>query len=293
MGRSSGSSNMQLSCLAFLVLVGHQVLSKELCPDGYVEIGTQCFLMVKETNNWDQANNYCKQNSAQLATVKDPKALRDYVIKYYPTRSFWVGGSHNKKTDNWQWTSGATIDQSFPWGINDQGVQQHKGKKHRCMILRYFPIQDEQEYVDNKCGMKNHFICERQKVPDECPKAGGLRIGDLCVTIIDTKLRWDDAEKACANDGNQLVTLKSKSDQSALHEYMLKKYPGIEFWLGGSDKAKNGNWIWVSGEKMDGFPQPSGNQPSGGQACLAWGYKNAYDDGSCNILQPYICELDI
>ncbi|CAL4104992.1 unnamed protein product, partial [Meganyctiphanes norvegica] len=81
--------------------------------------------------------------------------------------SFWVGGRYHRLPDGWKWLSGAALNRSFPWGINDRNVQQWKGEKQDCMILRYFPIQDEQEYVDNRCRKKNNFICEKPKVKTE------------------------------------------------------------------------------------------------------------------------------
>ncbi|CAL4072204.1 unnamed protein product, partial [Meganyctiphanes norvegica] len=71
--------------------------------------------------------------------------------------------------DGWQWISGAPFDKSFPWGINDKGKLQggHDGKQQDCMILKYFPIQDEQEYADNRCQKENDFICEKPEAKKE------------------------------------------------------------------------------------------------------------------------------
>merc|ERR1712142_762061 len=118
--------------------------------------------------NWNKANAACEENSAQLVSLEDdPMAIRDYVIEYHARESFWVGGRYYRNPDGWQWVSGAPFNTSFPWGINDNGVQQDKGEKQDCMILRYFPIQDEQEYVDNRCQKKNNYICEKPKVKIE------------------------------------------------------------------------------------------------------------------------------
>ncbi|CAL4061512.1 unnamed protein product, partial [Meganyctiphanes norvegica] len=68
----------------------------EKCPNGYVEIGTQCFLMTIEKVTWDTAKTRCEENSLQLASLKDPNALRDYVINNFPKSSFWVGGRYYK-----------------------------------------------------------------------------------------------------------------------------------------------------------------------------------------------------
>ncbi|CAL4190740.1 unnamed protein product, partial [Meganyctiphanes norvegica] len=132
-----------------------------ICPDGYVEIESQCFFMANERMNWDNAKKRCEGLSSQLASPEFPMALRDFVINNFPKLSFWIGGRYNENSDVWQWLSGAPFSISFPWGINDRGEQQDKGEYQHCMILRYFPIQDEQEYVDNRCEKMNYFICEK------------------------------------------------------------------------------------------------------------------------------------
>ncbi|CAL4126751.1 unnamed protein product, partial [Meganyctiphanes norvegica] len=128
-----------------------------VCPDGYVEIESQCFFMANERMNWDNAKKRCEGLSSQLASPEFPMALRDFVINNFSKLSFWIGGRYNENSDVWQWLSGAPFSTSFPWGINDRGEQQDKGEHQHCMILRYFPIQDEQEYVDNRCEKMNYF----------------------------------------------------------------------------------------------------------------------------------------
>ncbi|CAL4147646.1 unnamed protein product, partial [Meganyctiphanes norvegica] len=72
-------------------------LKNEKCPNGYVEIGTQCFLMTIEKVTWDTAKTRCEENEVHLASLKDPNALRDYVINNFPKSSFWVGGRYYRK----------------------------------------------------------------------------------------------------------------------------------------------------------------------------------------------------
>ncbi|CAL4104994.1 unnamed protein product, partial [Meganyctiphanes norvegica] len=42
---------------------------QEQCPTGYVEVGSQCFLMSDMKLNWDQAKERCETMSAQLASL--------------------------------------------------------------------------------------------------------------------------------------------------------------------------------------------------------------------------------
>ncbi|CAL4104993.1 unnamed protein product, partial [Meganyctiphanes norvegica] len=93
----------------------------------------------------------------------DPMELRDHISRYYSTKSFWLGGRFYRHPE-WEWLSGAPFNSSFPWGTNDRGVQQDRGEKQECLTLRYFPIQDEHEYVDNTCKRKHHYICEKPKI---------------------------------------------------------------------------------------------------------------------------------
>ncbi|CAL4104995.1 unnamed protein product, partial [Meganyctiphanes norvegica] len=142
----------------------NNLVDEEICPFGYTSIGSQCLQIGNDKVSWDEAKDLCEQRSAQLASLKEPTILRDYILNYFAKASFWIGGRYHRDPDGWKWVSGSPFNSSFPWGINDRNEQQDKGIKQDCMLLRYFPIQDEQEYVDNRCQRKNGYICEKPKV---------------------------------------------------------------------------------------------------------------------------------
>ncbi|CAL4060876.1 unnamed protein product [Meganyctiphanes norvegica] len=119
---------------------------------------------------------------------------------------------------------------------------------------------------------------------------GGVSIGYQCLTFSEEALSWDDASAVCTTNGGRLATLRNPAE---VLKYVNDK-KNAQFWAGGSDTAKEGNWVWVTGEPFDQFPWAS-NQPDNGggdQDCLVIGWQNSFDDQGCNTKHRYICESD-
>jgi hypothetical protein len=109
---------------------------------------------------------------------------------------------------------------------------------------------------------------------------------------------WDGARTECAafGDESDLAIIGTAADQSALLLLLLG-----DTWVGLSDSAEEGHWVWVDGTDsiVDGAPvgydgwaatQPEG----GGQNCGELDPLQAgWADATCTQLQPYICRHPI
>ncbi|MEZ4469980.1 MAG: lectin-like protein [bacterium] len=97
------------------------------------------------------------------------------------------------------------------------------------------------------------------------------------------RLNWANAQAACQAIGGNLVTLES-AEEFALFDALTL------YWLGLSDQAEEGTFVWASGSDaayrafLAGEPNNDGNQD-----CVQV-YQGGWDDLQCGNSRAYICE---
>jgi len=124
-----------------------------------------------------------------------------------------------------------------------------------------------------------------------------------CYSVFLTEKTWFQARRACENLGGYLVSITSEDEMN----FIWRKF-GASFtetwkgpWVGLSDAAEEGNWVWVNGESgvigedtiYTNWYVGEPDDCCGGQDCASiagghWGYK--WSDSKCHNLLPYICE---
>ena len=123
-------------------------------------------------------------------------------------------------------------------------------------------------------------------------------------------ITWDQAESICVSEGGHLVSITSQEEQGKVSDALIAHTNLLErgvtvFWLGGSDKEKEGDWRWTDGRTwkykkwyFQDFPthieQPDGKQ---GENCLVWvwylGQTGYWADGMCDwqLATGFVCRL--
>lgn len=71
----------------------------------------------------------------------------------------------------------------------------------------------------------------------------------------DDKVSWEEAQNRCKKLGGHLATITSAGE----YKFIVDKFPH-DAWLGGTDRAKEGEWVWITGEPMK-FTAWSRGQP--------------------------------
>lgn len=115
---------------------------------------------------------------------------------------------------------------------------------------------------------------------------------------------WNDAKQYCKNVfGGYLASITSKEENEFVTG-LLKEFNYSTAFIGGSDREKEGEWKWESGESWS-YSNWGANQPDdykayeGGQDYLRIGQDGAWDDfnSMADILgtevKSFICETDI
>ena len=67
--------------------------------------------------------------------------------------------------------------------------------------------------------------------------------------VMEERVPWHVARKLCREKGGRLAI----ADTPAKFQFMSSLLPrqGTQYWLGATDEAKEGDWIWENGERLD------------------------------------------
>ncbi|KAK3508499.1 hypothetical protein QTP70_031355 [Hemibagrus guttatus] len=111
--------------------------------------------------------------------------------------------------------------------------------------------------------------------------------------FVTKRMGWNEARQECRSRGADLVIINSREEQ----EYLSQMVTG-EAWIGLSDSAEEGKWMWVDGTTMTtGFWwQGEPNDYDGIEDCAATGSKFAeaevttWADYPCGTKLHAICE---
>jgi hypothetical protein len=105
-----------------------------------------------------------------------------------------------------------------------------------------------------------------------------------------TPRSWASARASCQKNGYDLVTINSLGEEAFLDAEEYKHGNGL-WWIGYTDQAYEGMWVWVDGTSghtywADGEPNNAGNEDC---AIDNW-YGERWNDGVCSNPLPFICE---
>ena len=107
--------------------------------------------------------------------------------------------------------------------------------------------------------------------------------------IFYNSITWAQAKAACEKLGGHLVTITSQAEQDLV--YNLRNGSG-SFWIGLTDKAKEGSWKWVTGEKLSytNWDYTPGTDTTSNYAYA--GYYAEWYSASSTDTAGYICEWE-
>ncbi|XP_062293194.1 C-type lectin domain family 17, member A-like [Scomber scombrus] len=91
---------------------------------------------------------------------------------------------------------------------------------------------------------------------ESCPQ-DWLMFESSCYYISPQRKNWNDSRRYCLQNDADLVIINSTQEQAFLTGFAMA------VWIGMTDRAKEGTWIWVNGKPVDrnGYPWERGSQP--------------------------------
>ena len=115
----------------------------------------------------------------------------------------------------------------------------------------------------------------------------------LSYTLLHTFLDWPAANALCEANGMQLAIIRSTSQAVAVNDQVKAATNAEGYWIGATDAAAEGTWMWPNGAEVDFFNWKAGEGGAdAAQNCAAGdrSYDGRWYDLPCaQRLQP-LCE---
>ena len=110
-------------------------------------------------------------------------------------------------------------------------------------------------------------------------------------TLMNDALSWGDANAACLAAGLQLATVESAA-QNAL---LVTVAAGNTVWIGGTDAASEGTWLWSPSNTLLSYFNWAVREPNGltHENCLVAYSSGTWNDDGCTKKKKYACQLPI
>jgi hypothetical protein len=155
--------------------------------------------------------------------------------------------------------------------------------------------------LDNNC---NGRIDENGVCPNQCIGAAYNGVGYMFCFGNQERI-WNDASTECKNHNMHLVRVDDAAQNSFIRKTALSVGYSDTIWLGGSDSAHDGMWMWmdgtqfwqggVNGHTVDGLyagwdvGQP--NNATGAEDCAAmWTNIEGWHDATCGLRHAFMCQ---
>ncbi|KAK7171259.1 hypothetical protein R3I94_001259 [Phoxinus phoxinus] len=251
---------MDRICLHLLSLSG--LVSLTLCkPHEYV--------LIREAMSWGEAQNYCRENHIDLATVQsveDWTTLQEVADeeKYY---SFaWIGLYNDINSWRWSYQEESVVFQSWYSGEPD-----NYGTGQECVM-----ISSAGSWIDYSCSDARPFVCS-----DESTSATEKLV--VITTLLKT---WLDAQTYCREHYTDLATVRSLDDKNQIVS-LLQYVGGSAPWIG----LYRDSWKWSDQANFTSSTQLTAQRINGkGENCAGATYSSTSINADvCSGLHYFYC----
>lgn len=109
--------------------------------------------------------------------------------------------------------------------------QQQDRTHHQASVFLTYQAQSVPE-ISSNCGF------------------GWIAMQQLCITAIEKRLTWNEAEQHCLQLNGHLVSIHNAKQQQIIDDLLVNS-PGYSeqnaYWVGGSDRHYEGDYRWTDG----------------------------------------------
>ncbi|MCA9674093.1 MAG: C-type lectin domain-containing protein [Myxococcales bacterium] len=119
-----------------------------------------------------------------------------------------------------------------------------------------------------------------------------------CLVFFSTAVTWNQARSACGAAGGDLMVATTAAENALLAPLDVDPVATPDVWMGGTDVAVEGTFVWVTAEAMTYTNWRTGEPNNGGtnggpENCMVLEADNdgTWDDRACGNTYPFFCEI--
>ncbi|XP_002730977.1 macrophage mannose receptor 1-like [Saccoglossus kowalevskii] len=271
------------------------------CPNGGLQYGDDCFILSTTAKPWIDAQRDCANMGGYLARIND--AATQAFIELTITRenkhqSYTFGLNDISSEGLYSFADGAETPLAFD-NFND-GEPSDTANSVNCAELKETASY---EWNDVGCGGDKAYICQTPLVSDQDVTCGvhseGVLYNSKCYILVENELSFDDAVSDCAMRRGMLASITDKETQMFLYKHILRSTSTLDWYFGLNDKFTEGVYLFRDGTALNrnvfnrfAYQKPDEDTATHDCIVLDAGENYLWDDASCSVLRPYICETD-
>ncbi|XP_073724552.1 macrophage mannose receptor 1-like [Misgurnus anguillicaudatus] len=175
---------------------------------------------INMTMNWTEAQSYCREHYADLATVDNMNDMKQLMNQVNNSGNIgvWIG-LNNIGVYKWKWSMGDPVNYTN-WESDLNG-------QDNCVFMKFG------KWHHQHCKQRDStFICYNDKL-----------------VLINKSLSWSDALTYCRQYHVDLVSVDSEEIQRWV-SVLVKKASTPEVWLGLRHSCALGVWFWMNGQMV-------------------------------------------
>jgi len=243
----------------------------EVCARAPPPPPTPHYTLMNNALSWGEADAACLAAGLQLATVQSA-AQNAALVTAAAGNQVWIGGTDAASEGAWVWSPSNTPLSYTNWYA---GEPNNANGGEDCLQFNY---KIPGKWNDWGCFGKRKYVCQPPPPP--------------YYTLMSDALSWGDANAACLAAGLQLASVHSAA-QNAL---LLTAAAGNTVWIGGTDAASEGAWVWSPSNTPLSYTNWNAGEPNnayGGQDCMQIYSSGKWDDTECSTLanrKKYVCQ---
>ncbi len=126
----------------------------------------------------------------------------------------------------------------------------------------------------------------------DCPDCSEATFGGHRYLFCWRARTWVDAEASCEAQGATLTVIEDAAENAFVWQEFRARVGG-DYWLGASDLAAEGAWVWADGAPMlfEDWAPGEPNDAGGNEDCMnGWGFDGTWNDLPCDWGLPSVCE---
>ncbi|KAH9504532.1 hypothetical protein Btru_063090, partial [Bulinus truncatus] len=284
--------------LVVLCCTLHTVLGEitiDPCADdstGTISLFGKCFVYIKQSFNWQEAQNYCQTNFysgtlAEPVTDTFMKATMDFLVSLRVTSFVWLGANDVAEEGHFVWASDNSTVTSKLW-LSRQ--PDNTNGSEDCVMI-WYKNNANKSLNDWSCMIPEYFLCQTgNKILSPCliNISGAILISGKCFVLVSQAKTWQDSMNYCQLNyfNGTLAEPTTDLDMKATMEFVTSLNINRNVWIGANDIEVEGRFLWASDNSTMYSTLWDGQQPDNfnNEDCLAMYYY-----GNNKILNDYLC----
>ncbi|XP_026226429.1 C-type lectin domain-containing protein [Anabas testudineus] len=138
------------------------------CPDGWFQVGDQCFLLTRDVRvDWQASKKKCAEIGSHLAILTSKEQHEALENERMRTRvaytDFWIGLTDVENEGDWKWVDNSMLKTPF-WNTlkSEPDNNQSGGEEGEdCAVVD----SKSQSWYDVPCSFLYHRVCQMDAIP--------------------------------------------------------------------------------------------------------------------------------